>query len=77
VGIWAPGSEARRLDYQVAIKGLDHLLSVALWLDLKTGLPVKRTVTEEIAGEKKTLVETYRNLTLDQKVDASKFDLPK
>jgi outer membrane lipoprotein-sorting protein len=60
-----------------AVKGLDHPSSVALWLDLKRGLPVKRTVTEEIAGEKKTLVETYRNLTLDQKVDASKFDLPK
>jgi hypothetical protein len=66
-----------RSETNEAVEGLDHPLSVALWLALKTGLPVKRTVNEEIAGEKKTLVETYRNLTLDQKVDVKKFDVPK
>jgi hypothetical protein len=66
-----------RSETNEAVEGLDHTLSVALWLDLKTGLPIKRTVNEEIAGEKKTVAETYRKLTLDEKVGVKKFDVPK
>lgn len=71
------GGEARRLDYQLAVKGINDPLSVALWLDVKTGLPVERIVTERVAGEKMAVTETYAKLTLDEKVDPKKFDLPK
>jgi WD40 repeat protein len=69
--------EAQRLDYQLAVKGLNDPLSVALWLDVRTGLPVKRIVTEGVAGEKMRVTETYGKLALDEKVDARRFDLPK
>jgi uncharacterized protein (TIGR03067 family) len=69
--------EAQRLDYQLAVKGLNDPLSVALWLDVKTGLPVKRIVTEAVAGEKMRVTEIYGKLKLGEKVDARKFDLPK
>ncbi len=52
-------------------------MSVALWLDVKTGLPVKRIVTAGVAGERMTVTETYGKFTLDEKVDVKKFDLPR
>jgi outer membrane lipoprotein-sorting protein len=67
--------EAQRLEYQLSVRGLEF--SVAVWLDLKTGLPVKRLVTERVGGQQTTVVESYVKLTLDQKVDAKKFDLSK
>lgn len=69
--------EAQRLDYQLSVKGLDHTLSVAVWLDLTSRLPVKRVATERVAGQETIVVEIYGTLTLDEKVDAKKFDLPK
>jgi outer membrane lipoprotein-sorting protein len=36
------GREARQLDYQLAVKGLNDPFSVSLWLDLKSGLPTRR-----------------------------------
>ena len=69
--------EAQPLAYQLSVKGLNNSLSATVWLDLKTGIPVKRQVTERVGGQQTTMVETYRTLTLDEKVDAKKFDLPK
>jgi uncharacterized protein (TIGR03067 family) len=69
--------EAQRLDYQLAVKGLNDPLSVALWIDLKSGLPVKRIVTEGVAGGKVSVTEIYGKLTLGERVDAKRFDLPK
>lgn len=67
--------ESQRLDYQLAVEGLNDPLSVALWLDVKTGLPVKRIVTDGVAGERMTVTETYGKFTLDEKVDVKTFDL--
>jgi outer membrane lipoprotein-sorting protein len=68
---------AQRLEYQLAVKGQDPTFSVTVWLDAVTGLPVKRMLTSEVGTDKITVVETYSKLTLDEKVDAKKFDLPK
>jgi hypothetical protein len=65
--------EKQRLEYQLSVRGLEF--SVAIWLDLNTGLPIKRLVTQR--GQQTTVVETYPKLTLNEKVDAKKFDLPK
>jgi outer membrane lipoprotein-sorting protein len=69
--------EAQPLAYQLSVKGLNNPLSATVWLDLKTGIPVKRQVTERVGAQQTTVVETYGKLTLDEKVDAKKFDLPK
>jgi outer membrane lipoprotein-sorting protein len=69
--------EAQRLEYRLAVKGQESNFLVVVWLDLKTGLPLKRTISPWEASEKMVLVETYTKLTLDQKADAKNFDLPK
>ena len=69
--------EAQRLGYQLTVKGQNAPFSVIVWLDLKTGLPVKRMVTSRAGGAEMTVVEPYGKLTLDEKADAKKFDLPK
>ncbi|HBI45495.1 MAG TPA: hypothetical protein DDY78_21965 [Planctomycetales bacterium] len=69
--------ETQRLEYQLTVKGQDEPLSVVIWLDPKTGLPIKRLVTSRTGGQQTTVVETYEKLTLDEKVDVKKFDLPK
>lgn len=71
------GRDIQMLEYQLAVKGQDDTFSVAVWLDVPSGLPVKRTITSAVRGEKMTLAETYGKLTLDPNVDAKKFELPK
>ena len=68
--------DAQRLDYQLTVKGnqAPPSFSVTVWVDLKTGLPVKRTVGE---GNATLTTESYGEITLNEKVDTKKFDLPK
>jgi hypothetical protein len=68
--------QTQRLDYQLAVKGQNPTFSVTVWIDLKTGLPVKRLVTGGEGEEKLAYCETY-NLTLDGKLDPKMFELPK
>jgi hypothetical protein len=68
--------ETQRLEYQLSIKGQDAPFSFTLWLDLKTGLPVKRTAGTE-APPGTFVTETYLKLKLDEKVDPKKFELPR
>jgi hypothetical protein len=70
------GRVTQRLSYRLAVKGQRDPFSVVVWIDSKTGLPVKRMVSSRIGGEKTTVVETYTKLTLDGKTDAKKFRLP-
>jgi RNA polymerase sigma factor (sigma-70 family) len=65
--------ESQRLEYQLSVKGQMDPMSVTVWLDVKTELPVKRVVTS--AGQEVTVVETYEKLSLNEKVDAKKFEL--
>src|SRR5262249_7904175 len=55
----------------------DVTFSEALWIDLETGLPLKRVFTGTLDGRKITFTETYETITLDPKVDAKVFELPK
>lgn len=68
--------EAQVVQYQLQDKKIGVLAEVTVWIDKKTGLPLKRA----IAGKKETkvgdLTETYRMFTVDGKLDAKLFDIP-
>lgn len=69
--------DAQRLEYQLAVKGQDIHLSISVWLDVETGLPVKRTVASAAgSGGTMTVTEVYKKLVLDEKTDATRFSLP-
>jgi len=67
------GREAKVLHYRRGSK--KDGITVTLWLDTKTLLPVKRVAAFE--GTKARIIDLYREFVLDPKVDASAFDLPK
>jgi outer membrane lipoprotein-sorting protein len=66
--------ETQRIDYMLSVKGNAGKFPVAVWIDLKTRLPVKRQLQE--AADKIWYTETYE-ITLDGKVDVKKFEFPK
>jgi len=51
-------------------------LSEQLWLDVETNLPLKRVLTGKLDKEF-TYTEIYSEFTLNPKVDAKLFELPK
>jgi outer membrane lipoprotein-sorting protein len=59
------------------VKGQPAPFSVEVWLDQKTGLPVRRAITFRIAGNVSTITEDYEKLALDEKIDVKLFKLPK
>jgi hypothetical protein len=69
--------ETQRVDYQLAIKGEDAPIPVAVWIDLKTKLPVKRQYAFTENGQTVRSFEIYGRLAVNEKVDAKLFDLPK
>lgn len=69
--------ETQRLEYQLVVNGHPGTFAVTVWLDSKTDLPVKRVVTFRMPGYGATLTEGKMKLTLNGKVDAKKFELPK
>ncbi|HEU4339726.1 MAG TPA: hypothetical protein VFS19_06630 [Planctomycetota bacterium] len=68
--------EAQKIEYALTnIEAED--VSMALWIDPETFLPVKREMRGFHGKEKLTYFETYSDLKLDEKIDAAKFELPK
>lgn len=63
----------QRINYLLRFKGEKTTFPVTLWIDLKTGLPVKRLVLD---GALPWFTETYE-LTLDGKLDPKMFELPR
>jgi outer membrane lipoprotein-sorting protein len=53
-----------------------NVLSMKMWLDAKTNLPVKMAMTGGRSGIT-DVTETYSEFTIDGKVDAKSFELPK
>ncbi len=61
----------------VKVKGKDATaLSVKVWLDAKTNLPVKLVLTGG-GSDITDITETYSEFTIDAKVDGKSFELPK
>jgi outer membrane lipoprotein-sorting protein len=70
------GRNAQVIQFTFKEKGAKDGLSMKMWLDAETNLPVKLTV----AGGKSDwadIAETYREFTIDPRVDAKLFELPK
>jgi outer membrane lipoprotein-sorting protein len=72
-------AEAQIIEYSLVAKNyMKEPLMVSVWVDTKTNLPLKRVVIMmNEKKEKNTVTETYSKLTVDEKVDAKKFELPK
>jgi outer membrane lipoprotein-sorting protein len=72
------GRNAQTIAYELSIKGTKSVIAVVVWLDPKTNLPLKRVLAiDKGGGDKITITETYTRLTLDEKIDTKKFELPK
>jgi hypothetical protein len=51
--------------------------SESLWIDVETNLPLKRIVACTFEGKKATFTESYTTFSVDPKIDAMLFELPK
>lgn len=71
------GKEAQAIEYKLKVKGQKETMDVTVWIDVKSGLPVKRVATGTEGDMKFTITETYTKLTLDGKIDDKEFALPK
>jgi outer membrane lipoprotein-sorting protein len=69
--------DTKVIQYTVKVKGKDgNAPSVKLWLDAKTNLPVKLALTGG-GSDITDITETYSEFSIDAKVDAKLFELPK
>ncbi|HVS35983.1 MAG TPA: hypothetical protein VMS17_10425 [Gemmataceae bacterium] len=64
------------IQYTMRFKGAGDPLSMKLWLDAESNLPVKLVVMEG-KSDWKDLTETYSEFAIDAEVDAKSFELPK
>jgi hypothetical protein len=55
----------------------DGAFSETVWLDLDTNLPLKRIFNGRVEGKEFTFTETYDTFTLEPKIDAKLFEVPK
>src|SRR4029077_7173891 len=70
------GRNTQVIQYTATARGKPPVaLSMKVWLDAKTNLPVKLTMTCPDA-EYSAITETYSEFTIDE-VDAKLFELPK
>jgi len=70
--------EAQVIHYNLSCKvEFPEPLAVTAWIDTKTNLPVKRELVGKAGEDKITITETYSKITVDEKIDPKKFELPK
>jgi outer membrane lipoprotein-sorting protein len=71
------GKEAQVLEYNATMA--DESLSVTVWIDTQTHLPLKRTLKVGPAGPDQVIVltESYTKVVLDENADDKKFEVPK
>ena len=69
--------QAQRIDYKLTINiGIKETIDAQVWLDSKTHLPLKRVLSVKHGEEKVQVTETY-DIHINDKIDASRFELPK
>ena len=71
------GKDAQAIECKLKVKSNKETMDVTVWVDVKSGLPVKRVATANEGGMKFTITETYGKLKLDEKIDDKEFALPK
>ena len=68
--------ETQQIVADLAVKGQADTFSLTVWLNQKTGLPVRRLVSCRTAGgETFKLTENYSKFALDGKIDSQQFKL--
>lgn len=74
---------AQRLDYRFDVKGqkqpdgTDAPFQASVWLDPKTSLPLKRTITWKLQGvQVMAITEYYNDCGANEKIDSSIFHVP-
>jgi len=60
-----------------AEKKIDVSFTETLWLDVETGLPLKRVFAGSFGDKKISFTETYEKFVLDPKIDDKMFELAK
>jgi hypothetical protein len=68
------GRDAKVVSFTAKIADKDNA-KVTLWLDAQTSLPLKRLIVPE--KDNVRITETYTEFSLDPKVEARTFELPK
>jgi outer membrane lipoprotein-sorting protein len=69
--------EAQAIHYNLGFEEFKDPLTVTLWIDTKTNLPIKRELIGKEGDDKVILTETYSKFSIDEKIDPKKFELPK
>lgn len=69
--------DAQIIQYKLITSLQNEPVPCSVWLDVKTKLPLKRTLTVPIIDQQRTITELYTRLTLDEEIDLKVFALPK
>jgi outer membrane lipoprotein-sorting protein len=70
--------EALAIEYVLtAASAGGEKLSTTVWVDAKTHVPLKRSLTAKVGDKQLTVTETYSKVEVDGKLDAKTFELPK
>jgi outer membrane lipoprotein-sorting protein len=72
------GKDAQIVEYTATVDK-ELKAKVSVWIDTRTNLPLKRVLEATMEGGKEAarFVETYSNFTIDGRIDAKLFELPK
>jgi outer membrane lipoprotein-sorting protein len=70
------GREAQVVEYELRVEGEADSATIAVWIDTKTNLPLKRTLSDKKGG-KLIYTETYTQLSVGGQLDKKEFELPK
>jgi len=69
--------QAQRIDYKLTINiGIKETIDAQVWLDSETHMPLKRVLSVKHGEETVMVTETY-DIHINDKIDASRFELPK
>jgi outer membrane lipoprotein-sorting protein len=68
---------AQTITYSMVVAGSPLTASVTVWIDTQTNLPLKRIITDKKGTKGFEVTETYTGFTMDAKINAKMFELPK
>ncbi|HYV37426.1 MAG TPA: DUF2092 domain-containing protein [Gemmataceae bacterium] len=69
--------ETQVIEYTVTKQGEKDPIACKLWIDVKSGMPLKRMVETSKGGEMGRIVELYTEWQIDPKLKGDEFTLPK
>ncbi len=76
----AKEGDVQALEFEISREGKDEKVKATMWIDEKTGLPVKFLVPDSGKGDfgrNMKITETYTGFKLDAEIAKEKFEIPK